>query len=345
MRPLKFAFADFDHTPLPYDRFLMAPEREFSIRQSILVPEHKHEYDDTPFLDRRLRKTIGHYVDNINKAMDPDNQITVHMPDIRSREIILHSDKLITHNHARDSLERIFGAYSVGQLKRYNATGLIHETVFAAKPLNTSFTPAASAPPAIFSDKVIEKYLRGFSEAHLLKTEISFDSFDFDHAHDDMREHVFEISEDNNARSNMPVYHDEKLDSKETREAFDRHWNINFFEGNKAASFNALKTFLQNQLSVEIDISGYSSSRVELRGQKDNVSKAKQIGIRAVPLINEGKIIDQIWLENALTDVKTKIAIGRICETQGTYYSDVEARKAQYKAGLKGFDNITPAFA
>ena len=327
---------------LSYDRFFRAPLTKFSFEDTIIVPAHFKRQDDMPFMDKKLRNTIGRFVDKINAVMDRNNRIDVHMPEIWGRKITIYADNIFTLNKTRSYVAEILEAYSLGELPRLQAIGFIDEKVRESKKPKTTFNNKAAPNPALDPEIIISNYMDGVDVNYLddPSKAPAFDSFDLDHGFEDTRQHVFDISEANNGRSNMPFYDVEKQDSAETQKAFEKFWNINLFEGVKATAFENLRSFFKNELSVNARISDYSSSRIELRGTKDNVYLAKQIGVRAVPLINEGKTLDQNWLSNALTDARTRISIKSVCAAQGTSFSDEEARKAQYKASLKGFKDI-----
>lgn len=327
---------------LSYDRFFQGPSSDFEFQDTIKVPEHFERQNDMPFMEKRLRNTIGRFVDKINAAMDRNNQITVHMPEIWGRKVTIYADNILTLTRTRSYIAEILEAYSLDELPRLQAIGFIDEKVRESKKPRESFNrQAASAKTLIDPETLIAHYLNGVNIDYLAEPgkEPVYDSFKLDMGFKkvDMSRLDFYFG-DNRA----PEFVGEK-ENAESQRAFDEHWNIRFFEGDKAKAYQNLKAFLQSNLSVSVSISDFSSSTIELRGRRDDVALAKKIGVRAVPLINAEKVLDQAWLENALADAKIKTSIKNICEAQGTLYSEEEARKAQRKAKLKGFNDIAPA--
>ncbi len=363
MKPLRFAVGEiFKDDTAPRSRYafdhLYLPPRTFSkCRMAARLP--KGEYPEAgAFGNGPLLKSIGSFAININRALDRDNQITVHIPDPCGRSVFIHGNNELTVHHVKESIEAILDSYAenLGN-KDFNLHTVAAPEASRAKRFidclkaftSASFMPVpeAARPAALMpADLLMERYLKGISVENLAYPErdIAFASVDLDYGFREIYVSDFERDERNNRFSNMPVFDDEKILSAESAEAYSKYWDINRFEGGKADYFRKFKSFLLNELSVKVSVSEYHTARIELRGHPDNVAIAERIARRAVPLLNEGqalqekdgklgKPLDKEWLENALSDARRHFAVKAVSEKLGVTVPSTRtiSRKAEPK--------------
>lgn len=149
-----------------FDHLYEEPPRSFRVQISSKLP--KGEYPEAgPFGNGPLLKSIGSFVFNINKVLDKDNQIAVHIPDRYGRTVFIHGDNPLTVHHVKGSIDAILDSYVEN---RHDENFNLHAvaapeakrtkrffdcvTAFTSASFDQAYKKSNQAPPSLSSTSI-----------------------------------------------------------------------------------------------------------------------------------------------------------------------------------------------
>lgn len=293
------AFSLNVHYPaVPFSRLYSEPEREYKHSVNITYNHFVAVFEDSPFRSPALMKTMGDFINLLNKFFDKNNQVMLFIPHPDETKIILYADQNSTMNNVRDRIIEMFEDYAETNMKRIHFIKYIDLFVKTEKTRRAKEKQLANLTPrfkisatdrTLSRETLVERYLQGVNKELLAYEPESLSSFEFKFP---LIKHDFSEPGDTAAK----ILEKENLHEERHR------------------SYLKLKTFLHHKLNVTLSIHWAYPRTVTIRGTTEDVFLADNIGKRAASLINENKTISNKFLDDALADAKKDAIIARTCE-------------------------------
>lgn len=266
-----------------YRKFLRKPEDSlYPYEMFVRVPDHcDFTKTDKPFYDDIFMTAVRRYTAAVNDAQRMALQIYLYIPShsgTQDRKLLVYGHNEILLAETTNGIRQIAAAYALDDLDMVDADDLADETLERVQKLQSEQIHL-TVIPSTASPWVAPDRLK---DLYLRGAQVEIHG------------------SGQNAVSNIK---------------FDEDIALHLLEGRQKASIDNMRGFLQGEVGVKLIPA--QDNCFTILGEQEKVDIAYHIGKRAVPLIEENRLLTPSWFEAARYDAETTVYQKRAAKILG----------------------------